>query len=85
MVPLSKSASVNPRLEDRLSLLRLHFQSLEDSLWFQVKEDLEFVEPTNVVQGMPVHDIGSGPLVAGLDVKEGEDKAGEGEKEEQLD
>ena len=54
--------------------MRLQFQFLKDSLWFQVEEDLEFVDPSQGVQGLSLHDVGSRPLVGVPEVKECEGK-----------
>ena len=54
---------VYPRLEDTPPPLRLHYQSLKDSLRFQVEEDLELGDPSQGVHGLPFHDVGSGLLV----------------------
>ena len=65
--------------------MRSQFQSLEDSLWFEVEEDFEFGDPSQRVQDLSLHNIGSGPLVG---VPKGEDcegEVGEGKGKEQVD
>ena len=54
---------VYPRLEDTPPPSRSHYQSLEDSLQFQVEEDLESGDPSQGVHGLLFHDVGSGLLV----------------------
>ena len=74
-----------PQVKDTLIPSRSQFQSLEDSLWFQVKEDLESSNPSMGVQSLSFHDVGMGPLVG---VPKGEDyegKVDEGKGEEQVD
>ena len=76
---------VYPRVKDTPPPSRSHYQSLEDSLRFQVEEDLELGDPSQGVQGLSLHDARSGLLV---EVPRGEDCKGEvdeGRGEEPLD
>ena len=52
---------------------------------FQVEEDLEFGNPSQGVQGLLLHDTGSGPLVGVPKGEECKGKVDEGKKEERLD
>ena len=66
-------------------LSRSHYQSLKDSLQFQVEEDLESSDPSQEVHGLPLHDAELGLLV---EVPRREDCKGEvdeGKGEEALD
>ena len=49
---------VYPRVEDMPPMSRSQCQSLEDSLWFQVEEDLESGDPSQGVHGLSFHDTG---------------------------
>ena len=76
---------VYPRVEDRPPLLRSQCVSREDSLQFQVEEDLESGEPSQEGHGLPSHDVGSGHL---MDVSVRDDcvgEVGEGREEELVD
>ena len=64
---------------------RSHCQSLEDSLRFQVVEDLELGDPSQGVHGLPLHKVRSGLLVEVLGHKDCEGEVGEGRREEALD
>ena len=54
---------VYPRVEDMPPPSRSQCESLEDSLRFQVEEDLESGDPSQRGHGLPFHDVGSGHLV----------------------
>ena len=76
---------VYPRVEDRPPPSRSQCESHEDSLWFQVEEDLESGEPSQEGHGLPSHDAGSGHL---MDVPARNDcmgEVGEGREEELVD
>ena len=74
-----------PRVEDRPPLSRSQCESHEDSLRFQVVEDVESGEPSEEGDGLPSHDVGSGHLmdVPARDGCMGE--VGEGREEELVD
>ena len=74
-----------PRVEDRPPLSRAHCESHEDSVRFQVEEDVESGEPSEEGDGLPSHDAGSGHLmdVPARDGCMGE--VGEGREEELVD
>ena len=74
-----------PRVEDRPPLSRAQCESHEDSLRFQVEEDVESGEPSEEGDGLPSHDAGSGHLmdVPARDGCMGE--VGEGREEELVD
>ena len=76
---------VYPRVEDTPPPSRSQCQSLEDSLWFQVEEDLKSGDSSQGLHGLSLHDVGSGILVEvpGREYCEGE--VGEGRGEEALD
>ena len=76
---------VYPRVEDTPPPSRLQCESLEDSLRFQVEEDLESGDPSQGGHGLPFHNAGSGHLVdvSGRDDCVGE--VGEGREEELVD
>ena len=76
---------VYPRVEDRPPPSRSQCESHEDSLRFQVEEDVESGEPSQEGHGMPSHDVGSGHL---MDVPARDDcmgEVGEGREEELVD
>ena len=74
-----------PRVEDRPPLSRSQCEFHEDSLRFQVEEDVESSEPLEEGDGLPSHDAGSGHLmdVPARDGCMGE--VGEGREEELVD
>ena len=76
---------VYPQVEDRPPPSRSQCESREDSLWFQVEEDLELGEPSEEGDGLQSLDAGSGHLmdVPALDDCVGE--VGEGKEEELVD
>ena len=76
---------VYPRVEDTPPPSRSQCESLKDSLWFQVEEDLELDDSSQGGHGLPFHDAGSGHLVdvPGRDDCVGE--VGEGKEEELVD
>ena len=76
---------VYPRVEDRPPPSRSQCESHEDSLRFQVEDDLEAGEPSQEGHGLPFHDAGSGHLmdVPARDNCMGE--VGEGKEEELVD
>ena len=76
---------VYPRLEDRPPPSRSQCESYEDSLRFQVEDDLESGEPSQEGHGLPSYDAGSGQL---MDVPTRDDcigEVGEGREEELVD
>ena len=76
---------VYPRVKDRPPLSRSQCESHEDSLRFQVEDDLELGEPSQEGHGLPSHDAGSGHL---MDVPTRNDcmgEVGEGREEELVD
>ena len=76
---------VYPRVEDRPPSSRSQCESHEDSLRFQVKNDLESGEPSQEGHGLPSHDARSGHL---MDVPARDDcvgEVGEGREEELVD
>ena len=76
---------VYPRVEDRPPSSRSQCESREDSLRFQVEEDLESSEPSQEGHGLPSHNAGSGHL---MDVPARDDcmgEVGEGREEELVD
>ena len=76
---------VYPRVEDRPPPSRSQCESHEDSLWFQVEEDVETGEPSQEGHGLPSFDTGSGHL---MDVPARDDcmgEVGEGREEELVD
>ena len=76
---------VNPRVEDRPPPSRSQCESREDSLRFQVEEDLESGEPSQEGHGLLSHNAGSGHL---MDVPMHDDcmgEVGEGKEEELVD
>ena len=76
---------VYPRVEDMPPPSRLHCQSLEDSLRFQVEVDLKLGDPSQGVHSFPLQDEGSGLLVEVPGRKDCEGEVGEGRGEEALD
>ena len=76
---------VYPRVEDTPPPSRSQCQSLEDSLRFQVEEDLESGVPSKEGHGVPFHDARSGLLVEVSRHDDCEGKVGEGRGEEALD
>ena len=76
---------VYPQVEDRPPLSRSQCESHEDSLRFQVEDDLKSSEPSQEGHGLPSHDVGSGHL---MDVHVRDDcmgEVGEGREEELVD
>ena len=76
---------VYPRIVDRPPPSRSQYESREDSLRFQVEEDLKSGEPSQEGHGLPSHDAGSRHL---MDVPACDDcmgEVGEGRKEELVD
>ena len=73
------------RVKDTPPLSRSHCQSLEDSLRFQVEEDLESGDPSQGVHGLRFHDARSGLLVEVPGCNDCEGGVGEGRGEEVLD
>ena len=76
---------VYPRVEDRPPPSRSECESREDSLRFQVEEDLESSEPSQEGHGLPSHNAGSEHL---MDVPASDDcmgEVGEGREEELVD
>ena len=76
---------VYPRVKDRPPSSRSQCESHEDSLWFQVEDDLKSGEPSQDGHGLPSHDAGSGHL---MDVPARDDcmgEVGEGREEELVD
>ena len=74
-----------PRVEDRPPPSRSQCESHEDSLRFQVEEDLESGEPSQEGHGLPSHDARSRHL---MDVPTRDDcmeEVGEGREEELVD
>ena len=69
---------VYPRVKDMLTPSRSHFQSLNNSLRFEVEEDLKFGDPSQGVQGLSLHDGGSGSLMGVLEGEDYEGEVGEG-------
>ena len=64
-----------PRVEDRPRLSRSQCESREDSLWFQVEDDLESSEPSQEGHGLPFQDARSGQIL--MDVPARDDCMGE--------
>ena len=76
---------VYPRVEDRPPPSGSQCVFREDSLQFQVEEDLKSSEPSQEGHGLPSHDTGSGHL---MDVPARDDcigEVGEGREEELVD
>ena len=76
---------VYPQVEDTPHPSRSQCESCEDSLWFQLEEDLESGDPSQEGHGLPWHDAGSGHL---MDVPMRDDCVGEvdeGREEELVD
>ena len=76
---------IYPRVEDRPPQSRSQCESHEESLRFQVKDNLESGEPSQEGHGLPSHDVGSGHL---MDVPARDDcmgEVGEGREEELVD
>ena len=76
---------VYPQVVDTPPPSRSHCQSLEDSLRFQLEEDLESGDPLQGVHGLPLHDAGSGLLLEVLGREDCKGEVGEGRREEALD
>ena len=76
---------VYPRVEDMPPPSRSQCELLEDSLWFQVKEDLESSDPSQGGHGLPFHDVGSGHLDDVLVRDDCMEEVGEGREEELVD
>ena len=76
---------VYSRFEDRPPPLRSQCESHEDSLRFQVEDDLESGEPSQECHGLPSHDAGSGHLMDVLARDDCMGEVGEGREEELVD
>ena len=63
----------------------MQFQSPEDSLRFEVEEDLKSGDPSQGVQGLSLREAGLGPLVEVPEGKDCKGKVGEGKEKEQVD
>ena len=77
---------VYPRVEDRPRPSRSQCESCEDSLRFQVEDDLESGEPSQEGHGLPFQDAGSGQIL--MDVPTRDDcmgEVGEGREEDLVD
>ena len=77
---------VYPRVEDRPRPSRSQCESREDSLRFQVDDDLESGEPSQEGHGLPFQDVGSGQIL--MDVPARDDcmgEVGEGREEDLVD
>ena len=74
-----------PRVEDRPPPSTSQCESHEDSLRFQVEEDVELGEPSEEGDGLPSHDTRSGHLMD-VPVRDGcMGEVGEGREEELVD
>ena len=76
---------VYPRVEDMPHPSRSQCESREDSLRFQVEEDLESGDPSQEGHGLPLHDAGSGHLMDVPTHNDCVEEVGEGRKEELVD
>ena len=76
---------VYPRVEDRPPLSRSEYESHEDSLRFEVEDDLESGEPSVEGHGLPSHDARSGHLMDVLVRDDCMEEVGEGREEKLVD